>query len=446
VGEHRFCTSCGKQISVQSRFCQNCGEPVRQASEEPVQMSPQGRQIAKELAAIENRLHAIQVMDAVMETVRALWKADLEAIQIAEAEGSTADVERTFDDGWEFRMAEEWAHTSDRELRSAGLTTGASCHSIVRRLIQSGAGGKKIPALAKKLYLEQYDQPGRSTLEGRPAAAPATEEPTDYYTCVNGHSFKGFRNSPCPDCGSRKIFLEQYYVCDNGHSLRGLDFTPCPVCGSTATTMDEDLRVTPQELRRRKSEYNSIWRSACEEVDTAWKEKVSAWKDFAEGWEFRYIVRWATFFDQRMSELGYPADCTAIVRRLLNNLSQPPTQILDSWGGLEEWTQGPYVLESLERECSRAEGELRLLIPGLINIARGVYFELFIIRGPDSSGKNLTEAVPVPEHPTSPKELEEYRSRRAEDIERNAEVHVQRITAAQKRKNRADHLAAETQS
>jgi hypothetical protein len=161
VGEHRFCTGCGKQISAQSRFCQNCGELVRRPSEEPVQMSPQGRQIAKELAAIENRLHAMQTMDAVMETVRALWKAALKALQLAEAEGSNADVERSFNDGWELRLAEEWASRSDRELRSAGLETGVSCLSIVRRLIESGTGGKKIPALAKKLYLEQYEQPGQ---------------------------------------------------------------------------------------------------------------------------------------------------------------------------------------------------------------------------------------------------------------------------------------------
>ena len=160
VTESTFCVSCGTQLPRAAKFCGNCGAKAQQ-TEEPTEgaafsFSPQGQRIANELSSIQARLRALQVLNAVMDDVRQLWKADLHAIELAKASGSVAEVQRDFSPGWEYRFAEEWSETCDNEMEAVGPPPGECCHAIVQRLMEAGVPAKEIPGPAKKLYLEQY--------------------------------------------------------------------------------------------------------------------------------------------------------------------------------------------------------------------------------------------------------------------------------------------------
>jgi len=104
VTESEFCASCGTQIPRAASFCGNCGAKAHQTEETTegaaFSFSPQGQRIANELSSIQARLRALQVLNAVMDDVRQLWKADLHAIELAKASGSVAEVQRDFSPGW----------------------------------------------------------------------------------------------------------------------------------------------------------------------------------------------------------------------------------------------------------------------------------------------------------------------------------------------------------
>lgn len=159
--ESKFCASCGRQPSPQAKFCGNCGARVQQKEESleeaAVSFSPQGQRIANELCAIGARLKALQVLDGMMDAVKAAWKADLDLIELAKANGGEApDVQREFSPGWEYRFAKEWSERCDNEMEAVGPPPGESCHAIVQRLMEAGVPAKKVPGPAKELYLEQY--------------------------------------------------------------------------------------------------------------------------------------------------------------------------------------------------------------------------------------------------------------------------------------------------